>query len=140
MRIEGNGRDAFTIGTGLIGVPGIVGGISRHMQRKTTQHGHGLDEQREVIADITLVEGLGELSKHHIAIACDGSADDARAVAPQIFLALLFGAIGLYLVSATFDAHATVWDAPGLTLFTEAIRDRLAQVVLADPRVLVFDI
>src|SRR6266567_2780421 len=136
MRIEGNSGNALTMGTGLVHIPGIVGGISRHMPWKAPQYGHGLEEQREVIADITLVEGLGELSKHHIPIACDGSADDARAVAPQIFLALLFGAIGLVLVGAAFDAHATVWVATRLTLFTEAILDRLAQVVLADPGIL----
>ncbi len=89
MGIEGNSGNALPMGTGLVDIPGIVSGISRHMQGKAPQHRHGLDEEGEVIADITFVEGLGELGQHDIAIAWDGRTDDAGAVAPQVLFALL---------------------------------------------------
>ncbi len=108
---------------GLVDIPGIVGGIGRHVQRKVPQPRHQLDEQGQVIADIALVEGVGELGQDDIAIVGRGGGSDAGAVAPLIFFALLCGAIGVFLVGAAFDADATVRVATGLTLFTEAIGD-----------------
>src|SRR5712691_9342707 len=131
MPILGNGHDALTMSTGLIHIPRVVSGISGDMQGKEPEHGHRLDVQAQEIADITLVEALGEISDDYIAVVRRGG--DAGAVAPQVFFALLGGAIGLLLVGAAFDAHAAIGVATGLTLLAEAIVDRLAQIVLTDP-------
>ena len=110
------------------------------MQGKEAEHGHHLEVHAQKIADITLVEALGEISDDHIAVVWGRRGGNAGAVAPQVFFALLGGAIGLFLVGAAFDADAAIGVATGLTLLAEAIFDRLAHVVLAHPGILVLHI
>ncbi len=110
------------------------------MQGKEAEHGHRLDVHAQEIADITLVEALGEISDDYIAVVRRGGGGNAGAGAPQVFFALLGGAIGLFLVGAAFDAHAAIGVATGLTLLAEAICDGLAQIVLTDPGILVLHI
>src|SRR5437588_9651373 len=140
MPILGNSHDAVAVGTRLVDIPRIVSGISGDMQGKEPEHGHRLDVDAQKITDIAGVEGLGEIGKDHIAVVRRGRGGDAGAVAPQVFFALLGGAIGLLLVGAAFDAYTAIGVATGLTLFTEAIFDRLAEIVLTDPGILVLDI
>ena len=138
--VERKSRDALSMSTGLVDIPGIVSGISRYMQGKATEHGHGLDVEGQIVTDIALVERVGELREHHIAVVRRGGRSNTRAIAPQVLFALPGGAIGVVLVGAAFDAHATIGVAMGLTLLAEAILDGLTQVVLAHPGILVFHI
>ncbi len=92
------------------------------------------------VRNVCLIEGLGELSQHHIAVARIGSRHDASAVAPQIFLALLFRAVGLLLVAAPLNTQATVGITGRLTGWIVTIGDIIFEVVLLDPSVDVLDI
>jgi hypothetical protein len=56
MLIERNGGNTSARRAGLIGVPGIEGGIRRDVGGKGSEHGDGLDVKRHKIGDVVLVE------------------------------------------------------------------------------------
>ena len=120
---------------GLVGVPGIKGGIGSDVGGKEAQCRHGADVERNKVGDIVLVKGLGVLGQDHIAIAGHDGRGHTAAIAPEQFLALLFGAIGLLLIDAFFDAQPTIGIAFGLLIFLEAFADIGAPVVFFDPGV-----
>src|SRR5713101_378383 len=80
-------------------------------------------------------EGEGVLSQDHIAIVGSRGRDHAGAIAPQILFVFFLGAIGLLLVGALFDPDTAIRVASGLTVFAEAVGDRLARIVFAQPAV-----
>ena len=60
------------------------------------------------MGDVGFVETQGVFGHDHVAIIGRGDGGHARAIAPQVLLDFLFGAIGLLLVGGTFDPHATI--------------------------------
>ena len=140
MLVERNGGHAPAMGHGLIGVPGIEGGIGGDVGGEEAQGGDRADVEREEVGDVVLVERLGELGQDHIAIAGNGRAGDARTVAPEVFLFLGGGAIGLLLVGGAFDAQRAIGVACELLIFLEALFDVGTRVVLFDVGVDVGDI
>src|SRR6266567_1106453 len=133
--VECNGSDATAMHHGLVGVPGIKGGIGSDVGGKEAQCRHGADVEGNKGGDIVLVKGLGVLGQDHIAIAGHDGRGHTAAIAPEQFLALLFGAIGLLLIDAFFDAQPTIGIAFGLLIFLEAFADIGAPVVFFDPGV-----
>src|SRR6266566_1828703 len=95
--VERNGCDATAMHHGLVGVPGVKGGIGSDVGGKEAQCRHGADVEGNKGGDIVLVKGLGVLGQDHIAIAGHDGRGHTAAIAPEQFLALLFGAIGLLL-------------------------------------------
>jgi hypothetical protein len=129
MVVERDGSDAPPKGAGLIGIPGIEGGISGDMHRKGVQDGHGLDVERDEIGDVIFIERLGELGQHDIAIVRGDGGCHTRAVAPQQFLFFFDGAIGLLLIGTFFDAQTAIGVTCGLLIFLEAFEDVGPEVV-----------
>src|SRR5258706_616569 len=128
MLIEGNGCDAAMMHTGLVGIPGIEGGISGDMRGEEAKHRHHLPIEGEKIGDIVLVERLGIFSKDDIPVASGESGDDAGAIAPEVLFADGRRAIGVLLVGTLFDAHFAVGIALWLAIFTKAVEHGLAWV------------
>lgn len=61
MGIEGNSRDAATLGTGLVAIPIIKSGISGDMTGTKANRVHHLLLERVIVGNIVLVKGLGVL-------------------------------------------------------------------------------
>ena len=100
MLIEGNGRDAIMMDTGLVSVPGIEGRISSDMGREEAKDRNRLAIEGEIIGDIVLIEGPGRLSEHDVPIVGSDGRDDAGAIAPEILFADLDGAIRISCLSS----------------------------------------
>ncbi len=81
MLIQGNGSDAAPEGTGLIGIPGIEGGISSDVEGKEAQVGHRLDVEGRKVGHIGLVERQGVFGQHHVSVVSNGGGGNAGAVA-----------------------------------------------------------
>lgn len=129
MLIERNSSDATMADSRLIHIPGIEGGIGSDMSRKEAQDCKRLEVEGAIVGDIVLVERLGVLGQHDVAIISRDGRDDARAVAPQVLLAYLGRPIRLLLVGRAFDAHPTVRVTCGLAVLAEAIKHGLTRVV-----------
>ena len=108
MRIEGNRRDTLLPSSALVDVPGIEGGVGRQVVGEVLHVGDGLViEGRN--SNVVHVERLGVLGQHHITIVRGGRGHHARAIAPEVLLAFLLGAIRLLLVGGALDADFAVW-------------------------------
>ncbi len=140
MLVERNGGNTATCGTGLVDVPGVIGGISGDMDGKSREHGHGLDVERRKVGDISFIERQGEISQHDITVDGIGGCCDARAVAPDVFLFFFGGAIGLHLVGTLFDTETAIGVVRGLLVILAAFGDVGTEVVLFDVGVEVLDI
>jgi hypothetical protein len=138
--VKRNGPDAAMPSGILVDEPGIEGGIRRDVGRVAVQgHDRALVEGARV-GHIVLVERLGKLSQHDIAVVGGDGGGHAGAVAPQILLDLFGRAIGLLLIGAALDTQLAVGVAAGLPRFVRAVFDVLARVVLFDPGVAMLDI
>ncbi len=80
--VERHGTDAVMARGAFIDIPGIEGGIGRHMGGVEAQSNDGALIERAKVGHVILVEGLGELRQHHIAIGWDGGRRHAGAIAP----------------------------------------------------------
>ncbi len=123
MLIEGNGSNTAMTSSALIDVPGIKGGIGRHMGGIEAQRDDGTLVEGAIVRHIGLIEGLGVLSEHDIAIGGNGGRRHAGAIAPQVFLDFFGRAVGLLLIGRALDANAAVGIAGRLMRFVKAISD-----------------
>ena len=140
MRIEGNRRDTLLPSSALVDIPGVESGVSRQVVGEVLHVGDGLVIEGQKVGNVVHVERLGVLSQHHITIVRGGRGHHARAIAPEVLLAFLLGAIRLLLVGGALDADFAVWVACGLTVFAVAIFDGDARVVFLDPGIDMLDI
>ena len=116
MAVEGDGRHALAVGHRLVDVPSIESGIGGQMSRKEAQDRHRADVQGEEIRDVILIEGLGVLGEHHIAIDRVSGTDHPRAIAPEILFLFLLAAIGLLFIATFLDPHLAITIASWLLL------------------------
>ncbi|HET7637680.1 MAG TPA: hypothetical protein VFK47_02975, partial [Ktedonobacteraceae bacterium] len=140
MLVERHGRDAAQAQGILMNVPGIKSGIGGQMDGELLERHDGLLGERAILRHIVGIEGLGVFSQDDIAVVRGGGSGDAGAIAPEVFFFHFRGAISLLLIVAAFDAHFAVWVACGLLVFTEAITQSHARIVLFDPGVDMLDI
>jgi hypothetical protein len=103
MLVEGHGSDTTMACRALIDVPGIKGGIRRHMDGIKPQGEHRAEVEGAVIGHIVLVKGLGIFGQHHIAVISGDSGSDAGAIAPEILLNFLGRAVRLLLVGGALN-------------------------------------
>src|SRR5579884_3795360 len=94
MLIEGDRRDATMTAGHLMHVPGIKSGIGCQIGGKEAQCEHGLLVERMKMGDIVLIEALGVLGQHHIAILRHEGGRHPGAIAPNQLLFLLFLFLG----------------------------------------------
>jgi hypothetical protein len=92
--VERDGSDAPTQRHHLVDIPGIEGGISGDVDGKAGEGRHGADVEGHKVAHIVLIERLGVLGQHHIAVAGNRGTGHPRAIAPQALFAV-FLAVGL---------------------------------------------
>jgi hypothetical protein len=65
----------------FVDVPGIIGGVSCQVSRVLIEGRDGLAIEETEIRHIPLIEGLGVLGQHDIAVVRGGGSSDARAIA-----------------------------------------------------------
>ena len=138
--VEWNGRDAAKQEGSLVDVPGIESGVSGDIDGIGIYGQHHLVVEATKVGDITLIERLGELSQHDIAVDGIGASRDAGAIAEEADLFFFGRAISLDLMAALFDAQATIGIAFGDVSDIEAAFDLDLIVVLTYPGKNVLDI
>ncbi len=111
--VERDGRDAAMQEGSLVDIPGIESGVSGDIDGIGIYGQHHLVVEATKVGDITLIERLGELSQHDIAVDRIGASRDAGARAEEADLFIFGRAISLDLIAALFDAQATIGIAFG---------------------------
>ena len=140
MGIEGNSSNAAMMGGFLIDVPCVIGSISGQMSGKSGKGKSSLIIEGTEVGDITLVEGQGIFSEHHIAVVGSSGSGDAGTIAPDELFRFFRGAVSLLLIGRAFEAELAVGVASTGVRFVKALREVDTRVVFTDPGVDMLDV
>jgi hypothetical protein len=130
--IEWDCSNASMANGALIGIPRVIGCISRNMSRELIESDNSLLVEGTKIRDIAFIEGEGVFGKNNGSIVNDRGDSDPSAIAPEKFFFELGRAVFLFLIGTAFDAQAAIRITGESSRFVVAVLDVGTLVIFLD--------